>query len=110
MYIKSGIKPLKEQRLEHTCSVVYQGLNQESTPFINNMFTRTIDNTGKQTRSAIQGNIHIPTRKLKTTKGNIKVGGPVHYNKIPVGIREAKTVTSFGNRLKRARIFEYAVT
>ena len=110
LYTESGIKPLKEQRLEHTSTLVYQGLNQISTPFINNLFTRKMANTGLQTRSAIKGDIHVPYRKLKVTQGTIRVRGPETYNLISTDIREAKTVTSFQSRLKRARIFETHVT
>ncbi len=71
-------------------SIVYQGLNQTSTLFINNMFTRVIANTGLQTRTAIKGDILVPNHKVKVSKGNIRIRGPVHYNKIPLEVREAK--------------------
>ena len=106
LYDKSGVKPLNEQRKEHTSSIVYQGLNQISTPFINNMFTRVMENMGVNTRSAIKGDVHVRKCNLKISKGNIRVRGPIGYNIIPLDIREAKSVTSFRNRLKRVRIFE----
>ncbi len=110
LYEDSGIKPLDEQRKEHTCSVVYQGLNQISTPYINNMFTRTMEATNRPTRSAIKGDVCIPNTRLKVTMGNIRSRGPKHYNGVPLEIREAKTVASFRGKLKRARIFETVVT
>ena len=48
MYNTSGIKPLHEQCKEHTALVVYKGLNQESTGYINNMFTRNMDKSTYQ--------------------------------------------------------------
>ena len=82
------------------------GLNQVSTAYVNNMFTKVADTTKITTRSSIKGDVQIPRTKLKLSKGNIKIRGPEYYNKIPLAVREAKSVTSFRNRLKRKRTFE----
>ena len=75
LYSTSGVKPLHEQRKEHTCMIVYKGLNQESTLHLNNMFTITVLINVKNTRSAIQGTVYIPEMKLKVADGNIQVRG-----------------------------------
>ncbi len=110
LYSNSGIKPLEVQRKEHTCAVVYQGLNQESTPYINKLFTRTSSTSQKVTRSTIQGAVFIPCTKLNISWSNIRVHGPRYYNDVPVDIREAKTLKSFKNRLKRACTFDTSIT
>ncbi len=106
LYEISKVRPLHEQRKEHTCSIVYQGLNQSSTPYINNMFTRTMEATNLVTRSSIRGDVFIPKTRLKISMGNIKSRGPKYYNEVPLDIREAKSTMSFKRKLKRMRIFE----
>ena len=69
------------------------------------MFSRSIDNSGKVTKLAIQGSVHILRTRLKVCKGNICIRGAQYYNKIQMDIREAKTVKSFKHRLKRAHVF-----
>ena len=110
LYTKSGIKPLDIQRKEHTSLVVYQGLNCETSPYINEMSTRRYDKTGKATRSAIEGNVHIPHTKLQLSKGNIRICGPTYYNQIPVNIRESKSKNVFKRNLKQHEVFNNAVT
>ena len=81
LYARSGVLPLKKQREISTPGLVYQGLNQLSTPFINDLSTM-VCNEGRVTRSEIKGNVVIPWFRLETPKGNITVRGPPYYNVI----------------------------
>ena len=53
LYEDSKVVPLAVQRFINTSTVVYQGLNKESTPFINNMFRHISDQHSVPTRSQI---------------------------------------------------------
>ena len=101
---KTGIKALSTQRMEHTCSVVYQGLNQLSTPYITNLFSCSSSNSERVMRSTIKGTATIPGARLKVTSGNILVHGPKYYNNMPIDTREAKTLNAFKNRRSKLHI------
>ena len=70
------------------------------------MFSTVESVTGMTTRSAISRVIKVPKYRLKTCKGNIKVRGPMYHNTIPLDIREAKTVRSFKNRLRKLKFLD----
>ena len=54
--------------------------------------------------------MHIPKVNFKVTRRNIRVRGLEYYNGIPIEVREVKSVKSFRNRLKRAKIFKDTVS
>ena len=85
---------------------MYLGLNQESTPFINALFTKTGSKAGLTLRSEIQEKLEVPRCRLNVCRGNIKYRGPVTYNQIEGHIRTAKTFRNFKKRLKRENVFK----
>ena len=54
LFAESKVTPLDVQRKLHTCEVVYSGLNNLSTSFINNIFSRVTDASERVTRSSIK--------------------------------------------------------
>ena len=105
LYSRSGIKPLAVQRKENTSGMVYLGLNQLSTPFVNSLFSKAENTGGMTLRSEIKGDVIVPVTKLSLTKGNIRHRGAVYYNKVGLDIRTAKTFKTFKRRLKKSTIF-----
>ncbi len=101
LFAESNVVPLDVQRKLHTCEIVYSGLNDISTPFVNNAFSRVSDNSERVTRSSIRNDMYIPKYKLEITGGNIKVRGSRYYNMLPESAREKPTLKSFKNELKR---------
>ena len=59
------------------------------------------------TRLEIKQDVVVPQCRLEMSKGNVKVRGPGYYNKIDMTIREAKTLKSFSNRLKKEKPSKY---
>ena len=106
LFEKSGIKPLEIQRKENTTGIVYLGLNQLSTPFVNSLFSKTENKNGRVLRSEIKGDV-VKTPKLKIAQGNIRYRGPVYYNKVGVDIRNAKRFKNFKRRLKMSDTFRW---
>ncbi len=78
--------------------MVYLGLNQESTAFINNLFSKVSEVHEIPTRSSLMKDVYVPRSKLECCKGNIKIRGPNYYNKLPESVRQSKTVKEFKNR------------
>ena len=105
LYERSKIKPLDIQRKEHTAIIVYQGINQESTEFINDLFKKSHNQGLRVLRSEINEDISVPRISKEICRGNIRYRGPVVYNKVSTDIRSATSLTSFKLRLKKANIF-----
>ncbi len=103
LYEASNVLSLCEQRVLSTSTLVYLGMNQQSTPFVNNLFRHVTCNTPRETRSMINRELYIPRVKLKCCEQNIRHRGPVYYNKIPLNIRDSETHKSFRRKLKRSR-------
>ena len=100
LYSTTGVPKLETQRQMSTASTVYQGLNQNSTPFMNNLFEKLSTTRGRITRSVIKDELNVPYCKLEVCKKNIRVRGPLLYNKIPMEIRELLTSRIFKQNLK----------
>ena len=101
LFEDSGVLPLDVQRKIHTAHFVNRGLNQESTTYLNDMFTRTASVMERVTRSTIQDKMYIPKCRSQCADGNIRVRGASIYNQIPLAIREFQSFNSFKNSLKR---------
>ena len=105
LYHISGIEPLETQRQWNTAGMVYLGINQDSTPFINDLFSKVEKRAGVVLRSEIQEKLIVPKYKLNLW-GNFKYRGAVTYNQIDGEIRLAKTFWTFKKRLKKEEIFK----
>ena len=101
LFSRSGIKPLVVQRKGNTSGMVYLGLNQLSTPFVNTLFSKVENIGGWVLRSEIKGEVIVPNTKLNIARGNIRYRGPVNYNIVGTEIRNAKTFKTFKRRLKK---------
>ena len=106
MYLKSGIEPLEVQMKWNTAGIVYLGLDQESTPLANNLFSEVNNKAARVLRSEVQENVVVPKTKLNVCRGNIRYQGPVVYNQIDREIHTAKTFKTFKKRLKRNKVFD----
>ena len=105
LFAESNVTPLDVQRKLHTCEIVYSGLNELSTPFINNAFSRVSENSERVTRSSIRNELYIHKYRLDVMGGNIKVRGSKYYNKLPMSTREKATLKQFKNEMKRTKPF-----
>ena len=101
MYQDSQILPLYIQRRIHTCGIVHKALNEESTPYVNNMFNLTGNETGTTTRSEARGDIRIMNTRLGISRGNIAVCGAKYFNDINVEIRGIDSNRAFVRKLTR---------
>ena len=90
LYEEAGISSLAKSRDEHASKIVYLGLNQQSTSFINEMFSELSDFHSETTRSSLMEEVYVPRCKLECCKGNIKIRGPMCYNKLPEHVPHAK--------------------
>ena len=88
--------------------MVYKGLNQELTPFLNNLFSRMMVINSKIIRLGVHGSIYVPRTRLKLSKGNIQYRGPTYYNQVPSDIREAKNDKHLQNTFKEEQCFQPA--
>ena len=100
LYANSKVLPLKAQCMINTCGIVYQSLNQNSTPFVNGMFSKVTTKGKMITRSMVRGDSSIPFSGLELTRGNISIRGPSYYNKIPLVVRELPTYKQFKHNFK----------
>ena len=105
LYSASGIVPLEVQHLQNTAGLAYLGVNQESTPFVNKLFSKVQYDTGRVLRSEINEDLVVPKTRLKVCRNNVRYRGPVIYNQIDRGIRNAKTLKNFKKRLKQNNVF-----
>ena len=105
LYRESGIEPLEVQRCQNTACLEYQGIHQQSTPFINRLFSQVQYDTGRTLRSELKEELFVPKTRLEVCKGNIRYRGPLVYNSIDKGIRHTKTLKNFKKRLKTEHVF-----
>ena len=80
LYERSKVLPLESQRMINTCCMVYKGVNDQSTRFVNNMFNHVQYESHICTRSSIVRQLEVPWYRHETAKRNIQVRGPLHYN------------------------------
>ncbi len=91
----------------HTCGIIHKGLNEESTPYINNMFNLSSNTDGVTTRSEIRGDLKLRKTRLGMSEGNIAIRGAKYYNEIPVEARGINSNKSFVRKL--TRIGKYSI-
>ena len=60
LYEESGICSLAQSCEDHTTKMVYLGLSNKSTTFVNQIFVKVFDVHDKVTRSSIQNEVFIP--------------------------------------------------
>ena len=100
LYMASGMLNLETQRALSTATTVYQGLNQNPTAFINNMFEKVTHEGNRVTRSVIRDDLRVPYYKRDVWRRNIRIRGPTLYNDILMDIRELPTSKGFKQNLK----------
>ena len=101
LFSDSGVLPLDVQRKVHTSHFVNRALNQESTTYLNDLYTRASSVTERMTCSTIQGKLYIPKCRTQCASDNIRVRGENIYNQIPLPIRESTNFNAFKRNMKR---------
>ena len=101
LYADSDVLPLDIQRKLHGSHFVYRALNQESTNYLNDMYSKVNRETGRVTRSTINDRLTVPTRRTECAKGNIRVRGAMDYNEIALDVRESSNINIFKHNLSR---------
>ena len=100
LYSASGIRPLIEQRAINTYSFVNKGVNNQSTAYINNMFSEVSNSHARLTRSSNNGILKVPFIKLEKWKSNIRIRGANLFNNIPSHIRDHTTLKTLMPNLR----------
>ncbi len=101
LHSETNIMPLNKRRKLHTCNMVHNGILQQSSAGINNMFQMIKSVRDRNTRAASDSKLHEPNTKLHMTGGNFKVRGAKQFNTLPPNVRSAKTVNSFKSSCKQ---------
>ena len=103
---KSELDPLEFQRKQKTAGIVYLGLNQANTEFVNNLFSMVQhNNTGRVLRSELQKEVKVPRTRLNVCRGNIRYRGPMLYKQLDGEIYTAKSYKTFTKRPKQNGAF-----
>ena len=101
LFADSEVLPLDIQRKVHCSHFVYRALNQESTNYLNDMYSKSNRVIGRVTRSTINDNLTVPTCRTECAKGNVRVRGAMDYNKISLDVRESRNINLFKRNLSR---------
>ncbi len=95
LHIAAGIKQLKDRRFEHVCLQVYKGVNELSTPTVNELFTAMTEDGSRTTRATTRGDLVVPHSRLELHRKSLRSRGPQYYNQLPMHTRNAVTVGAF---------------
>ena len=106
MHANLGLNTLEVRCKQHTCVHVYKGLNDLSTPAINNMFVLNDDGDRMQTRSASNMELVYPNIKLSTSRKGIRYQGVKTWNPVEIDIKTAPSYDSFKNRIRTSNIIK----
>ena len=79
---------------------MYKALNQLVPEQISEMFTHLSTYHSYQTRSAVNGNLYIPTSHLFPEQRSLSYAGSKLWNEIPFEIRNADSLNSFKTNFK----------
>ena len=99
LFKDATVLPLDVQRKVHCSHFVYRALNQESTTYLNNMYSKGNRECGRITRSSIEDKLTVPLCRTECAKGNVRVRGARLYNDVPLGTRQSNTFRSFKRNL-----------
>ena len=105
LFSQADVFPLDVHRKMHTASFVYQGLNEQSTSFVNGCLSRVSNVSARMTRSRIENKLYIPRCRTELAKGNVRVRGASLSSTIPMEIRESSNVNTFRKHLKQSNPF-----
>ena len=100
LYEESNVAPLYINRIVNSCGIVYAGLNQLSSTFINCAYTKVSASHSQSTRASAEVKLAIPSHSLECCKGNILTRGAYYYNDVPAHIRTLPTLKMFKQNLK----------
>ena len=79
---------------------MYKAMNQLVPEQISEMFTHLSTYHSYQTRSAVNGNLYMPTSHLFTEQRSLSYAGSKLWNEIPFEIRNADSLNSFKTNFK----------
>ena len=99
IYEETKVNPLYIDRIVGSCGLVYSGLNQVSSKFVNNAFTKVSSSHNMSTRASADDKLVVPTHRLECCRGNILTRGAIYYNEVPSHIRTLPTLKRFKQNL-----------
>ncbi len=76
LYRRSNILPLETQRMINKSCIVYIGINQESTKFVNNLFSLSESDSRMTTRSELNRKLTAPDIVRPSTKVTSELEAP----------------------------------
>ena len=79
---------------------MYRAMNQLVPEQISEMFTHLSTYDSYQTRSAVNGNLYVPTSQLFTEQRSLSYAGSKLWNEIPFEIRNADSLNNFKTNFK----------
>ena len=100
LYQELGICSLAKSKEDHTTKMVFLGMSDRSTRYINQLFMKVSDTHDRNTRASAHNLLSVPRSNLECCKGNIQVRGPTYYNRLSEHVRQSETVDTFKRRLK----------
>ena len=72
LFDEDQVIPLDVQQKLDTCQIVNSGLNGQSMPFVNNLFSSVSEVSTHVSRSSIKNDLHVPKTRLDVARANLK--------------------------------------
>ena len=105
MHLALGLEYLIDRRGAHTSTMVYRGINNMSTPFINQLFQKTIDTNpngeGRITRSQTSKNVVIPRSNKVYGDKRFQVRGGVNWNALSQATKYSPSLQTFKTEIAK---------
>ena len=100
LYEESHIHPLHIDRIVSSCGLVYAGLNQMSSKFVNSAYVKVSSIHCQSARACADDKLVVPAHKLECSRGNILTRGAYYYTDVPINIHTLPTLKRFKQNLK----------
>ena len=95
MWPEAKVYTLRDRHKTHTCSIVYKGLHNFSTPGVNALISYCYETAQQDTRSIDNYSASLPKCRLELTPKNIKFKGATYYNKTTAHVKAASSFECF---------------
>ena len=78
-------------RRQHICNLFYLGVRNQLSDKVNSMFSPNNDQHDTPTCACVENKLQVPWVKSNIIQGNLRVRGPVYYNKLSCTIKNRHT-------------------
>ena len=105
MHVELGLEYLSTRRDHHVSTTVYKGLNDLSTPFINELFhpvhERNEDGQGRVTRAQTNNELSVPQSLRESGEKRLSVRGSQSWNGTPAIATNSPSLNSYKRNVKK---------